>query len=102
MELNNVSICDKVLDTKLDTYGIDKNNFVAATEITVEITLNEYRSLVASDATASQRIQEANDDKYKRDSENGALRKQLDELKAENYELKKKLELYTKEDTTNE
>lgn len=90
--MENITVKDVILDKKLDEYGCNKNNFVAGSELTVEITLNEYRELVSSNATKNSDINKANEDKYKRDSENESLRKQIEELKAENYELKKKLE----------
>lgn len=99
--MENVNVCETVLDKKLDGYGVNMDNFVAGSEITVEITLSEYRTLVSHNATRGYEIDKANADKYERDSENARLKKQIEELKAENYELKKQLE-NKKEDETNE
>ena len=87
--MDNTVIKDVLLDKKLDRYGFDNNDFLAAGELTVTITLSEYRKLVKDVATAQVRIDKANEDKYKRDAENEALKKENAELKAELYELKK-------------
>ena len=49
--MDSVSITDKVLEKKLDTYGNNNENFVAPAELTVTITLGEYRDLVGKVAT---------------------------------------------------
>jgi len=85
---------DKITDKKLD-YGFDKNNYVLGGEITVQITLSEYRELVRSDATKRHDIEEANDGKWKREQENKSLREENQRLKEEIYDLKKRLEQYT-------
>ena len=48
--MENVNICEAVLDKKLEGYSFETKNFVAGSEITVTITLAEYRNLVANDA----------------------------------------------------
>lgn len=90
--MDNMSVKDVVLEKKLDNYGNKDDNFVASQELTVTITLSEYRKLVSSDATRSEAIKKAEDDKYERESEIKSLKAQVAELKAENYELKKELE----------
>lgn len=87
--MENTTIKDVILDKKMDGYSFEKKDFVASGEITVTITLGEYRRLIADNATAQQRIDKANEDKYKRDAENDALKKENAELKAELYELTK-------------
>ena len=87
--MENTTIKDVILDKKMDGYSFEKKDFVASGEITVTITLGEYRKLIADNATAQQRIDKANEDKYSRESENEALKKENAELKAELYELKK-------------
>lgn len=51
--------------------------------------LGEYRQLVQKCATAEQRIKQADEDKYARNTENEALKKENAELKAQLYELTK-------------
>lgn len=85
---------EKIVDKKLD-YGFEKNNYMLGGEITVQITLSEYRELVRSDATKRHDIEEANDGKWKREQENKSLRDENQRLKEEIYELKKRLEQYT-------
>ena len=87
--MENTVVKDVLLDKKLDKYGFENNDFVASGEITVTITLSEYRKLVKDCATAQTRIDKAEDDKYKRNAENDALKKENAELKAELYEMKK-------------
>ena len=87
--MDNTVIKDVLLDKKLDRYGFDNNDFLAAGELTVTITLSEYRKLVKDCATAQTRIDKAESDRYERNSENEALKKENAELKAELYEMKK-------------
>ena len=62
-------------------YNCDSADFVLDNEITVTITLHEYRKLVTEAATASTRIKEAEADKYTRNRENEELKKEIAELK---------------------
>lgn len=87
--MENTVVKDVLLDKKLDRYGFENNDFVASGEITVTITLSEYRKLVKDCATAQTRIDKAESDRYERNSENEALKKENAELKAELYEMKK-------------
>lgn len=71
-------------DTKFSKevdYSLNKNDFVLDNEITVTITLNEYRELVENNATSKARIDEANNEKWKYYRENEELKKQVAELK---------------------
>ena len=68
---------DKVIDTIMDKkkgYDYDGDDFAAPTELTVTITLHEYRNLVASNA----RIREENS---KLTIENNKLKKECAQLK---------------------
>lgn len=69
----------------------DVNNYVAPAELTVTITLNEYRELVSTAANTSAKVDEANKDKYKREDEIKKLNEKLNELKLENTDLKSQL-----------
>lgn len=86
---NNTTVKDVILDKKLDNYGINNNDFLASGELTVTITLEEYRRLVKDCATREYCINEAEKDKYTREHDNEELRKENAELKAELYELQK-------------
>ena len=90
--MENTTIKDVILDKKMDHYSFEKDNFLASGELTVTITLGEYRRLVEDVATAKSRIDKANDDKYTRDAENKALKEENDRLKAELYEMTKQQE----------
>lgn len=87
--MENTVVNNVVLDKKLDGYSGDNNlkNFVAPQEITVTITIAEYRELVQKVATAKADIDKAEADKYTRDSENKKLKEEVAELKAKLYEL---------------
>lgn len=77
----------------VESFGhVTVNDFIAEDEITVTITLNEYRDLIRSDATTQERIDRANESKYDRERENEALSAENAELKQELYELKKENE----------
>lgn len=78
---------------KMDSYSNeDAIDFVGDSELTVEITLHEYRELIRGKAIADEKITEANNDKYERNLENKQLKEKNAELKQEIYELKKELE----------
>lgn len=81
---------ESLVKIKLDSYSIDLNDFQAENELTVEITLNEYRKLIEEKATADYRIMKAEEHKYTRDEENR-------KLKQENKELGMKLFKYRKQ-----
>ena len=90
-ELTNKVEADLVLDRKMDAGrygGGDLHNYVASQELTVTITLSEYRELVSGIATKDKDISIANDDKYKREQEIREVKAANDTLKAENYDLK--------------
>ena len=73
-------------------YNVNENNFIGESEITVTITLNEYRELVSHMATRDNDVKTS-----EREARDARIRaNELDEenagLKAELYELQKKLE----------
>lgn len=73
----------------LEGYRVNDENFVGVGEITVTITLKEYRSLVGIAATVEQ-IKSATEDRaIKAESENRELKSENAKLKQENYDLQK-------------
>lgn len=86
--MENTSVCEVILSKKLNKYGDNNNDFVATGELTVTITLSEYRALVTAKATRDADINKANTDRYQRESDNRALKEEVAKLKAELYELK--------------
>ena len=83
----SVNVTSAVLDKKMESYNWNGENYVAENELTITITLSEYRALVASSATKQYDIAKANEDKYKRDAENKMLKEEVDALRARIYEL---------------
>lgn len=59
-------------------------NFLADAELSVTITLSEYRRLIAREATAQYEIDKANADKYERNAE---ILKLKDKVKEQELEL---------------
>ena len=83
----SVNVTSAILDKKMERYSWNSNDYVAENELTITITLAEYRALVTSEATKQHEIAKANEDKYKRDSENKMLKEEVDALRAKLYEL---------------
>ena len=79
-------IVQTLMSKKLDSWGSSLNDFKAEKELTVEITLNEYRELIKSKATKETDIEKANKDKYTREEENKKLKKQNKELESKLFE----------------
>lgn len=84
--MENTVVNNVVLDKKLDGYvsSSELHNFIAPHEITVTITISEYRELVQELATKKADIAKAESDKYERN-------RKIEELTKENAELKSKL-----------
>lgn len=91
--MENTVVKDVILDKKIDKYDYKSEDFLASGELTVTITLSEYRKLVKDCATAQTRIDKAESDRYERNSENNQLKEENNRLKAELYELKKASEM---------
>ena len=79
--IKNFNVCETLLSKKLDSYNSNENDFIASGEITVTITLAEYRELVESKARKNYEIDKANEDKWKRENENAELKKEIERLK---------------------
>ena len=82
----------RIIKMKIDEYSSNKDNFEIDGELTVTITLNEYRNLVSVSATKDLLVKQAESDKYTREQENRALKEQNEKLKGENYDLLQKLQ----------
>lgn len=74
----------QVLQKKMVKWDSPEDNFVATGEITVTITLSEYRDLIKEKATKGTEIQELRNSKY-------AANEQLKAAKAEIAELKEQI-----------
>lgn len=85
----SVVVTSVVLDKKLESYGWDAKNYVAERELTITITLAEYRDLIKAVATKQHDIDQANADKYKRDSENKMLKEEVASLRTKLFELQR-------------
>jgi hypothetical protein len=87
-EKTYVTVADKVVDKligrKLDTYYSQSEDFVILHELTVTITLHEYRDLIKSKASKDTEIQTLNIEKAK-------LREELETYKTENDLLTRKI-----------
>lgn len=82
---------DAIQDKKLEGYGWEKKDFLAGQELTVTITLGEYRELVASKATADQTVQASREKVVKLEQDLKKAQEQAERLKAENYDLQNKV-----------
>ena len=74
---------NKILEEKLNSYSSSRiNNFVVSQELTVTITLREYRELVENKATADTKISEAVRKRIDIEEENAELKKRIEKLSA--------------------
>ena len=93
--MDNITIShfenDAIQEKKLETYGWEKKDFLAGQELTVTITLGEYRELVASKATADQTVQASREKVVKLEQDLKKAQEQEERLKAENYDLQSKV-----------
>lgn len=83
------NVIETLTTKKIDSWGSNLNDFKGEKELTVEITLNEYRELIKSKALKENDIKEANKDKYKREEE-------IEQLKSNTRKLEEKLLEYRK------
>ena len=91
--MDNERITSTILSKKVDNYKSNENDFVLPTEITVTITLAEYRSLVSQAATRKTAIDSAEKDKYSRELEIKTVKEENARLKGENYDLKTQVDV---------
>jgi cell division protein FtsB len=96
MENEKTYVLDKVIDAliekKIDNFCSESKDFVIPHELTVTITLKEYRDLVASKASYNNEVSEITLEKRK-------LEKELETYKTENDMLTKKI-MRMENDTT--
>ena len=90
-EENTATSVNQVLQKKLDNFHSELNDFVSPQEITVTITLNEYRRLVSDKATCSERISAAERLRYQAHEDLDRCKKENEALLSENADLKSKL-----------
>ena len=91
--MDNSRIESALIEKKLNGYSeTSARNFILPSEITVMITLDEYRALVQNDATRKHAIDKANEDRYSREQQIKSLSDENARLKGENYDLKNKID----------
>lgn len=78
---------DVILDKKMESYAVNTDNFIASGEITVTITLSEYRELVTKTAASDTIIQKARNDKLEKDNRIKELENEVRTLKDKLYEM---------------
>ena len=78
----------QVLSKKMSKWDSPEDNFVATGEITVTITLSEYRDLIKEKATKGTEIQELRNSKYSADEQTKAAKAEIAELKEQIVKLK--------------
>lgn len=84
---------NNIAEEKMSSYSDAKtNNFVVENELTVTITLNEYRKLVESNATKKNDIDKANNDKYNREQTIQQVEAENRKLKEEMHDLRKTID----------
>lgn len=86
------NVTENLTHKKLNSWGSNLNDFKAEKELTVEITLNEYRELIESKALRDKDKEEANSIKYKleKEKENNGLKLENNKLREELLEYKLK------------
>lgn len=83
---NNIKIMDALLDHKISHYKSDDNDFVADKELTVTITLNEYRQLISAKATKEHDLDKIRSEKWKVQEELNEAKAKIERLYAQLYE----------------
>lgn len=69
-----------IIEKKSKDYSFDRNNFVVAGELTVTITLNEYRALISTVAESEEKLSKEKDKRYAAEAKVDALQKKLDSI----------------------
>lgn len=68
-------------------YNHSEDNFVANQELTVKITLNEYRDLIANKAKSDSEINKTRSDKWEVERQNEEFKKEIEKLKTKIFNL---------------
>lgn len=90
--MDNQNKVEMILTKKMDDYNTKMNDFVANGEITVTITLSEYRELVESKAKKQYEIDKANSEKWEAKHKAEAMEAELNDLRKKASELQ--IQLY--------
>ena len=85
--VESMNVTSTILGKKMENYCWQENNYAAEGELMITITLAEYRALVVSNANKQYEIDKANEGKYKRDEENEMLKKEVEALRRQVYDL---------------
>lgn len=86
--MESISEETQVLAKKMAKWDSPEDNFVATGEITVTITLSEYRNLIKEKATKDAEIQELRSSKYSANEQLKAAKAEIAELKEQIVRLK--------------
>lgn len=86
----NNEVLETLTSKKIDNYYSELRDFAIEKELTVTITLNEYRHLIKESATKEIDIKEAEKDKYTREDENRRLKEINKTLENTIFEYRKK------------
>ena len=82
---NTINV-NKILNDKMEGYNCNLNDFVAPSELTVTITLSEYRELLSAKATKDNKIDEIRMKNFDLTAERDRLQQENSDLKAKLYE----------------
>ncbi|HGH0899289.1 TPA: hypothetical protein ACJHIR_001388 [Staphylococcus pseudintermedius] len=85
--MSEISTTNHYYTKDFGSYNLSEDNFVANQELTVTITLNEYRDLISEKAKSKQKIDDARNDYYKERDKNRKLEDEVKSLKQKIYEL---------------
>lgn len=75
------TIMNRILEKKMDYRDTTPKDFAMPNELTVRITLREYRELVSGIATKQHDIEEAKKDRWKIEDENRRLKEENGKLR---------------------
>ncbi|EIE3644935.1 TPA: hypothetical protein I1629_001590 [Staphylococcus pseudintermedius] len=85
--MSEISTTNHYYTNDFGNYNLSEDNFVANQELTVTITLNEYRDLISEKAKSKQKIDDARNDYYKERDKNRKFEEEVKSLKQKIYKL---------------